>query len=161
MSENGYDVAQICLNGHVINSSSASSPLHNKKFCDKCGAQTITHCQYCDKSIQGYYHSPYIIIGSYNKPNFCHECGKPYPWTEAKLSAAKELSDEFENLSPHERETLKKSLDDIIIDTPHTPVATTRFKKLMAKAGKVAADSLKEIIIDVASEATKKAIWGS
>jgi len=94
-------------------------------------------------------------------PSFCPNCGKPYPWTEEKLKAAKELTDEFENLSPEERETLKKSLDDIVRDTPQTPIAATRFKKLVAKAGKVAADGLRDILVDIASEAAKKAIWSS
>jgi len=93
-------------------------------------------------------------------PSFCPECGKPYPWTEAKLKAAQELSDEIDNLSPEEREILKKSLDDIVRDTPQTPVAATRFKKLVAKAGKVAADGLRDILVDIASEAAKKIIWG-
>jgi len=94
-------------------------------------------------------------------PIFCPECGKPYPWTEVKLKAAKELADELDNLNPKERETLKKSLDDIIRNTPQTPVAATRFKRLIAKAGPVVADSFRKILVDIASEAAKKIIWPS
>jgi hypothetical protein len=64
-------------------------------------------------------------------------------------------------LNKDERETLKKSLDDIIRDTPQTPVAATRYKKMVLKAGKFAADGLRDILVDVASEATKKLIWPS
>jgi hypothetical protein len=53
-----YDTAQICINGHIINSMSKSHPEHNKKFCDKCGAQTITNCPNCNAPIRGYYHAP-------------------------------------------------------------------------------------------------------
>jgi len=155
-----YDVAQICINGHMINPFYSSSPQFNKNFCDKCGASTISKCNYCNTPILGRYRS-HITTAVFKPSSFCHECGKAYPWTEAKLRAAQELSDEIENLTEEERETLKKSLDDIVRDTPQTPLASTRFKKIVAKAGKVAADGLKDILVDVASEAAKKLIWPS
>jgi len=165
MNDNWYDTAQICINGHVINSQSVSRPDHNSDFCDKCGAATITECQNCNKPIRGIYHSPYHLISSdvtsFALRSFCPECGKAYPWTETRLKAAKELSDELENLSPEEREILKKSLDDIVWDTPQTPVAATRFKRLVAKAGPVVADSFRKILVDVLSETAKKIIWPS
>ena len=92
-------------------------------------------------------------------PAFCPDCGKPYPWTEAKLKAARELADELDNLSLEERETLKKSLDDIIRDTPQTAVAATRFKRLVAKAGQVTANGFRDTLVDILSEAAKKIIW--
>ena len=58
MSDGRYDTAQICINGHIINSMSISKPEHNKKFCDKCGEPTITNCQNCNAPIRGYYHPP-------------------------------------------------------------------------------------------------------
>ena len=163
MNDSWYDTAQICTNGHMINSQSVYRPEHNKEFCDKCGAPTITKCQKCNSSIKGYYHVPIFIQPNYTKlplPSFCPDCGKPYPWTEAKLKAAKELADELDKLSLEEREVLKKSLDDIMVmeDTPQTPVAATRFKRLVAKAGKVAADGLWFIIRDLVSETAKKII---
>jgi hypothetical protein len=161
MNESWYDTAQICTNGHVTNSASISSPQHNKKFCDKCGAPTITNCQNCNACIQGHYHAPDLWLYSYKRPSFCHNCGKPYPWTEASLKAAQELSDELDSLSPEERSMLKKSLDEIVWDTPGTTVAATRFKKLIAKAGQVAANGFRDILVDVLSEATKKIIWPS
>lgn len=158
--KNWYDTAQICTNGHVINEQLVSSPHIDRKFCERCGAPTVTECLHCKATIKGIHHSEFGTSG-FTRPNFCPNCGKPYPWTEAKLKAAKELSDEFDNLSPEERETLKKSLDDIVRDTPQTPVAATRFKKLAAKAGKVAAGALRDILVDIASEAAKKLIWPS
>ncbi|MBA7708170.1 hypothetical protein ES703_117062 [subsurface metagenome] len=160
MNGNWYDTAQICTNGHVINEQLVSSPHINKKFCDKCGTPTITNCQYCRATIKGAYHfGP--NTSSWKRPSFCPDCGKPYPWTEAKLKAAQELSDELANLSLEERSMLKKSLDDIIRDTPQTTVAANRFKKLVAKAGKVAADGFRDILVDVLSETAKKIILES
>ena len=95
----------------------------------------------------------------YRRPSFCHKCGKPYPWTEATLRAAQELSDEIEGLTHAERNVLKRSLDDIVRDTPQTTVAATRFKRLAAKSGKAAAEGFRNILIDVVSGTAKKIIW--
>ncbi len=160
MSGDWYDTAQICINGHVVTSSIISSPDIGQKFCKKCGAPTITNCQECNTSIRGFRHLKGVIyFPDYELSSYCPDCGKPYPWTEAKLKAAQELSDELDNLSPEEREMLKKSLDDIVRDTPQTTVAVNRFKKLVAKAGKPAADAFRDILVDVLSEAVKKSIW--
>ena len=165
MNDNWYDTAQICTNGHVINSCSVLTPEHNRKFCNKCGAPTITNCQNCNSPIRGYYHLQRGLFPAnptfLTLPSFCPDCGKPYPWTEAKLKAARELSDELDNLSPEERDLLKKSLDDIVRDTPQTTVAVNRFKRIVTKAGKPAADAFRDILIDVLSEAVKKSIWPS
>jgi len=167
MIDNWFDTAQICTNGHVINSQSVSKPDFNRQFCSKCGAPTITNCENCNNSIRGIYHSRGSMIAPppnvtwFPLPIFCPDCGKPYQWTEAKLKAAQELSDEVDNLSPEERSLLKKSLDDIIRETPETTVAATRFKRLVAKAGKVAADGFRDILVDVLSETAKKIILES
>ena len=165
MTNNWYDTAQICTNGHMINSQSVSRPDHNRKFCQKCGAPTITNCQNCNNSIRGIYRVPGSMIASpsdvtwFPLPIFCPYCGKPYPWTEAKLKAAQELADELDNLSPEERNLLKKSIDDIVRETPQATVAVSRFKRLVAKAGPVAADMYREILLPLLSEAIKKSIW--
>jgi hypothetical protein len=109
----------------------------------------------------GYLHGGGAAFGMYPPPAFCHNCGKPLPWTEAGLAAARELADEVEGLSVDEREQLKRSLDDLVADTPRTGLAVVRFKKLAAKAGRVAADGLKQILFTVFTEAAKKQIWPS
>lgn len=161
MSDSYYDTAQICLNGHVINTMAVSSPQSNQKYCADCGAQTVTTCPDCNSPIRGYYHVENVIsFFDYNKPNYCHNCGKPYPWTVASLEAARELADELEKLSAEERQQLKESFSDLVKNTPKTAVAETRFKKLMKKAGAEAYDSMKSILVDVVSEAVKKSVFG-
>ena len=129
MSDGWYEKAQICTSGHVINWMSTSKPEHNRKFCDRCGAPTITNCLNCNAPIRGYYHKvdlayeeldtmvneilnplPETTHDYTTVPSFCPDCGEPYPWTEAKLKAAQELSDKLDDLGPEEREMLKKVL---------------------------------------------------
>lgn len=116
-----YDVAQICLNGHVINRTSQRNPEFNKKFCDQCGAETISACPECNAPLQGEYHVAGVADLSLHWPpadSFCHNCGKPYPWTQARLEAAEEFADILGDIPEKEREKLKQSLTDLVADTP-------------------------------------------
>jgi hypothetical protein len=153
----GYDVAQVCINGHVANSSSQDFPQFNKKYCDECGAPTIIDCPNCHTSIRGNYRESLSI--DYKPPRFCFNCGHPFPWTAAKIQAAHDLTLELENLSQEDRQMLDKSIDDLIKDSPATSVAATRFKKIMLKAGAGTAAMFREILVDVASEAAKKMLF--
>jgi hypothetical protein len=93
-------------------------------------------------------------------PAFCHGCGKAFPWTASALEAARFLADETDSLSPTEREELKATFDDLVRDTPKTTLASTRFNKLMVKAGKGVAHAFRDIFVDIASETAKKLIFG-
>jgi hypothetical protein len=160
VNDSYYDVAEICRNGHVITDRAATHPQHRKKFCSDCGAATIAECESCSTPIQGYYHVPGVIgfAGNPEAPTFCHECGDPYPWTSARISAAKEIALEAEDLNEEERQLLAASIDDIVRDTPATDLAATRFKRLLAKAGKGTANALHKIAVDIGSEAAKKSL---
>lgn len=162
MSDSYYDVAQICKNGHVINSMAHDYPQSNQDFCDKCGEQTITACESCNTNIQGHYHVPGVFgFSGFNTPSYCYNCGATYPWTQRSLEAAKELADELESLTEEEKEALKSSLPDLVKDGPKTVVAESRFRKLMKKAGADAYDGMRSILVDVVSEAVKKSIFGA
>ena len=161
MSESYYDIAQVCINGHVINSMSQDYPQSNQKFCDKCGEKTITSCPECTTNIRGYYHAQ-GVIGSfkYEPPRFCYNCGSSFPWTKSSLEAAAELADEIEGLTDNEKTQLKEALPALVKDGPKTVIAESRFKKLMKKAGKDTYDGMRSILIDVVSEAVKKSVFG-
>jgi len=119
-------------------------------------------CPKCETEIRGdYYVEGIASLGSdYHAPSFCHNCGKSYPWTESKIEAAKELIGFSEDLSAAEKNALATDLPDLVHETPKTQVAATRFKKLAAKIGGGVASSLRDIVVDVASEAAKKTILG-
>lgn len=155
-----HDVAQICTNGHCITAYARSSPEFTQNFCKKCGAATVTSCQSCNAEIQGEYHVEGVLgFSEYKVPAFCHDCGKPYPWTKTKLKAARDLAQEMENISDEEKEILKKSIDDIVKDMPETSLAATRIKKILSKTGKPAAIAFREILVDIVSETAKKLLW--
>jgi len=157
----GYDVAQVCLNGHAVNARSTVYPESNQDFCSRCGKETITSCLSCRTPIRGKLLDSGLMLSAYHPPAYCIKCGNAYPWTEATLSAARELVDELEDsLSADDREQLKDSFDDLVSDTPRTVLATSRFnKRLATKAGVGAASALREILVDIVSETAKKTLW--
>jgi hypothetical protein len=159
--ERWYDTAQICVNGHIVNRQADSHPEANTKFCKECGGATTKRCGHCDARIRGYKHIPnYSYTDDSPAPKFCHECGKAYPWTEAQRSATEAQIMELENLSEADKLLLQSSLDDIIRDTPRTETAVVRFKKLLPKAGKEAAEVVRRMLISLAAEGAKKLLTG-
>lgn len=158
-----YQIAQICINGHVVNSTLESAEQSEGKYCSSCGMKTITRCQNCKNGIQGEFYNPDVaVIGfEFPAPPFCIHCGKPFPWTESGLSAAKEYAEELMNLTPEEKETLKKSIDDIVRDSARTNIAVVRFKRLVSKGGAEASNVLRSILVNLATQGAKDAIWGN
>lgn len=158
----GYDVAQICREGHVVTTTAVDYPDEREPFCSRCGAPTIMACEACAAPIRGDYRSS-AFVGSlpYDRPSFCTSCGQPYPWTAGALAAAREMADMLDGLKPEEREALKGSLDDLVRDTSRTPVAVMRFKQLAAKTGKEGANALRDVLIGIVTEGVRKAIWGA
>lgn len=157
----GYDVGQVCLNGHPINGSSVSMPQFNQDYCDKCGEKTIIACPNCETSIRGYYFSPGVLsVARYQPPAHCYKCGKPFTWTERKIKTAVALAVEEGRLNDHEARQLEESVKDILTDTPQTQLGASRFKRVMTKVGQQTAMAVRDILVDVVSETAKKAIWG-
>ncbi len=153
-----YDTGMACVNGHAITSTASSAPELQEKFCSKCGQPGITKCPQCSAAIRGFYHAIGVIALSHpwRIPAHCHNCGKPYPWIERKAAAVMEMIDELEGLSDDEKAKLKKSIPDIIAETPNSDTAVLRFKKAIGKVGQVAGQMLTKVLTDVAAETVKK-----
>lgn len=160
--------AIFCLNGHFVAAFNrtlrARSGAHLRalmerasqnegeeqwaRFCTECGASNINCCQHCNTLI-GY---PYVRY----RPSYCSGCGKAFPWTESALTAAREYTEELQQLDQAEKLNLNRSIVDLTNDTERTPLAANRFKEFMTKIGPSAATVLTETIKSVVSEAAKK-----
>ena len=98
-----YAQAAICKNGHV--ETEDTSFYSGGRFCKKCGEEIINSCPNCGTAIQGEYYEPGVIgILPYTPPSYCHNCGKPYPWTMARIEAAKMLIEDTDELWGYLRE---------------------------------------------------------
>ena len=154
--QSAYDVALICLNGHVVNDHSLDRPDRNTKHCMKCGQIAINMCVNCNGPIRG---AAARVYGGYQLPGYCSECGKPFPWTAAAISAAKDYADILEGITTSEKEEIKLAIGELAAESPKQTVAAAKFRKIAAKAGQAALDGFQKILVAVVSETIKKSIW--
>lgn len=157
-----YRVAQLCPNGHVATTAADQHPELREAFCSQCGEATMMQCPGCSASIRGSYHveGVFMVGDTYVPPGFCHNCGKSFPWTERKIASAIELVEVGASLSPEDLQQFRSDLTELTKNSPGTQVASLRFKRVMSKVGTSIASGVRDIVVDVVSEAAKKAIWG-
>ncbi len=149
-----YNKATICLNGHIASSMSAKY----RKFCKKCGSETISLCSNCNNYIQGSYETDYFL-SDYDRPSYCHECGSPYPWTSKMIENAVELVSIDDDLPEDYKEIIKLAIPDLLVETTSTPVAVAKYKKYIPNAQNFVIEGLKNLMYDVVTETVKKSIW--
>lgn len=77
-----------------------------------------------------------------------------------KVDAAAELVESSGILSSMELAQFRADLSDLTRESPRLQIASVRFKQIMAKVGSVIAGGVRDIVVDVLSEAAKKAVWG-
>jgi hypothetical protein len=123
--------AQICLRGHVQRSD-GKTDFKRGEHCPSCGDACIDACQQCNAPIRGsgVYESPL----DYERPSFCYNCGRPYPWMEDRLQTAKELLNLDDKLSLEEREKLWGLLQCVMTDPKSDMVPTKKSSSRLALA---------------------------
>lgn len=145
--------AQICIKGHLINEDSDWDPSSNRNFCPKCGSATVLSCSGCKAKIISADSNPYRQFAI---PSFCYNCGAPFEWTKSAIQAANQFADELGELSLEERDNLKATVSDLIVDSARTPLAASRAQKILAKIGGPAAQAFTQILISVLTGEAKK-----
>lgn len=158
-----YNTAQICTNGHIITDSYDINPEFRQNFCDICGAKTIITCPNCNSKIRGDYeveNITFIDSTMSSAPSYCYNCGKPYPWTDSALKAARELLAIDDTLSQDELDYFTENMTSITVDTPNTKVVSTKLKIYLNKAGSAIVSAFKDIVVEIGSETAKKIILG-
>jgi hypothetical protein len=144
----------------VIASTAGSNSEFRKTFCDKCGEATVMACPDCESPIQGQYHCPGVIgFFKYHAPHYCHNCGKPFPWTSRALEAARQLALDDDTLSDDESERFAKDLVEVTRETPQAKASANRIKKMLATMSVGTASAIRDILVDIVSESVKKMMW--
>ena len=99
------------------------------------------------------------LSGSYNRPDYCYNCGAPYPWTKIILDNAVMLVSLEDELDESMKELIKTAIPDLITETPATPIAIAKYKKGIKCAGDILKNSMRQLLIDVVSETVKKSLF--
>ncbi|KUO66100.1 MAG: hypothetical protein APF84_12320 [Gracilibacter sp. BRH_c7a] len=162
-SDTQYDVAQICLNGHLVNEATKKSPQFSSKYCGKCGQPTIDKCPLCKSPIASRYQrsrTPSMSSSPESPvPFYCHDCGKPYPWTQTIIDTTIELISGEDELTPEDKKIITENLPDIISQTPRTPLAASRVRKTLEGMSGAGKEVFKQLLSDNVTESAKLLIW--
>lgn len=136
MSEDQYDVALICGNGHLVNGYWRTETHNNAGFCVDCGSATSPECGECDGDIKGRWLSGMCDDEPFSVPSYCRHCGTPHIWTQKRIQAGEDLFAKLDGLSTEDRDLLNKSIPDLIFETDRTPEAALAIKQAMTKIEK-------------------------
>jgi hypothetical protein len=145
--------AQICLAGHVQH---CDGMPFDSKHCTKCGALCIDECFHCKEPIRGV--QIYRPATDYSRPQFCHGCGRPYPWMEDRLKTARELLNHDDKLLLDDRNELWGLLQDVMSD-PKADLVPAKKKLIDIKLGKATA-YVREAILDLMAKTTAEVLKG-
>ena len=153
----GYDVMQVCLNGHKTSEYAETMPQFSKPHCPTCGERTIKACPDCQAPIHGHYHSPGVIsISDTPVPNNCYSCGTAYPWRQAAIANAIEVLEM--DLTGQDALDAPELIRAIASETPRSEIAALKLKRILPKLGKATYDVAIKVISDLASETAKKTL---
>ena len=166
-----YDMQQVCKNGHQITGCCNIEPEEKKEFCQTCGAPTITSCADCGKEIEGDEiesvqswadarcgRSRMRSVYKADVPSYCSGCGKPYPWTESKITTAIQIFAEFGNLDENEKENIKQDINNIARDMPQAELSAMRIKRIWAKSKNVGYELIMEFASRTAANILKQTV---
>ncbi|MDB2244520.1 DUF2321 domain-containing protein [Halorubrum ezzemoulense] len=75
--------AQVCLNGHILNTSPNPEYIREHDFCEDCGQEGITECPECEdqKIIASDQNVTTDDVTRSDLDLFCRSCGTGFPWT--------------------------------------------------------------------------------
>lgn len=128
----------------------------------------MTACEACHSDIRGplvYANGAMLAANPHTTdpwrvPLFCEHCGKVFPWTHRALVAAREIVAGEQALTAQDKASFEVDVSDVIRDVPRTRAAAIRIRGLLAKVPSAVGSALRDIVVDVASEAAKKIILG-
>jgi hypothetical protein len=146
--------AQICRNGHIQHCD--GMPFHPNAHCTRCGASSIHECPDCREPIRG--SQQYSDSRNFVLPQFCHGCGRPYPWMADRLDTARDLLWHDDHLSLEDRENLWNDLKYVMSD-PKADLVPAKRKLIEIKLGK-AAEVVRTTIVELIAKTMAEVFKG-
>jgi len=149
-----YDSAAVCRRGHVF-TAHAERAAEVPHRCVTCGAEVIIECPACGKRIRGL---PFNVNAKYRPPDFCDDCGTPFPWlTRAgHIYQLENLLDEAD-LDAATRLQVREELDALAQPDLTDEEQRKRWERVKKLAPAVW-DSGQKILVNVVSETIQKSL---
>lgn len=136
---------------HLLDGDAEGNLLPLPKFCADCGAKTLGKCR-CGAYIQyNEYRSHYV-------PNYCTECGEPFPWVSNALEELGRVTDEAKELTPEERSALKRAYPELTKNTPKTRGAVETLKAYYIKFSPAAMAIVRTVLTNVMTDEGKQGL---
>jgi len=164
-----YATALVCPAAHLITGNIDANPEKRSPFCPTCGKPTTSECGSCKTPIRGnHFFDVESPFGRYREQettcshvaSHCHQCGKPYPWTEEATNECFMLADEIRGWSNEDSEEFKDVLPALIQEGVKTPRAILVFQRLLSKAMPGAKGILENAIGSLMCEVAKRGMGG-
>lgn len=75
--------AQVCRNGHIVNTCPNPEYIESDNYCKDCGSECIIHCPECNdqKIIASEDNIQTSDVTRSDLDLFCRNCGEGFPWT--------------------------------------------------------------------------------
>lgn len=153
----------ICKGGHLQTSVLEDLESFEQKCCSQCGKEIIDKCPHCNAPIKGgkIVYKEKIVdmlggkrlekqkIANHVVPNYCTNCGKPFPWVEELLETYKELIDtENEEF----KEKITKTTENLLRDRfSKDSIYLPLLKKQLNKIPEASRALLFQVLASVAS----------
>ena len=141
---NNTAIAQICLNGDIVNTNCVNHPEKSKSRCPKCNEKTINRCPHCSHPIKGWEDTNIITFKPRRVPNCCDVCDEPYPWIKRALDELMRHIISAENLDDTEKSELVSFIKDGICGRRINFVAEAPFVVLIAKCDDILRNELQK-----------------
>tara|TARA_B100001996_G_C18587125_1_gene564614 strand:+ start:265 stop:786 length:522 start_codon:yes stop_codon:yes gene_type:complete len=171
---NSYRFTQVCINGHIVTDRAANNDKLIQQYCETCGNEVTTSCQHCKTKIRGreefFRHT--VSIGSshqgvkelslcYEKPSYCHSCGKAFPWVESAIKQIMDIAKNQEELSEEDCKQLHDVLTELSKNSSTSEIAAFKFNTIIGKVGSTVKNIVTETVVKIITDvATRNLIGG-
>lgn len=138
------ELAQVCLNGHLITPIAYHFPETRRLKCEQCSEDTLSHCLSCNASIPGWDFTLDWDV-SYVVPNFCWRCNQPHPWLRRAMRNTLGLYSTL-LIGTSELAVLKADLIHLFLETSRSAIAAMRTRELLYRVDGFAWARLRKIL---------------
>jgi hypothetical protein len=132
--------------------STVEEPIPLPKFCADCGAKTMSRCHGCGAYIQFKDSRVHYV------PNYCTECGEPFPWVSSALQELGRVTDEAQELTDQEKNALKRAYPELTKNTAKTRGAIETLKVYCTKFSPAAMAIVRTVLINVMTDEGKQGL---